>query len=831
MADVDWSQFIRPGAAPFGWTPPPSKTLGEIYAAYGDTGAMSGETEGLSPAMRQMIRRGLGRRLSEQTMAERQQTAEQAMRGAAYVAPNPLAAAAATGLTSQFMGDSSQETTARVASSLIPAAGGRLLQAGMQYAPMLTMAGLTAGASMLPTATQTVAADTNPNPYKWDEAAAAQRRKAAERTANGMPSRAGAKYLTEFQAQESQQRSETMKNAADWEASNKGKMDAANALEGFKKSIEPAARVLKPEIQNQIQNATSIDAASRIYNDSMNEYTQANRTFAERDPELMHVIQLGTAGLGALGAGRLAAGRANRLAQATREADAAHQAAYGPGVSETTQGALNDLAKKQGTLARLEKLSPYDARELAVGTALPWVTGTGIPSAIDIAESAPGSERNTKAWGSLADPWNMVRGGVEGFGGTVLGQFGGGLRRDFGGTKAAAEAMLETIRKTPSVAPGTVVHSGPQPSSPPPGAAPMPANPQAPGAPAPPVPVRPWETPMLYPYLSGAAARGSYAKAVREGKIEPPEGWRPPGMPRSRERKSGGATKQEPSDENGPPGPDEIARAAVNPRMYNPPATEFRPFEADYPKGFKADEQGRLLTDVGGKPLNPDARWTVGRRVVGGEDQGFPHSGPEYDALATALIRQPAQVVEPALLPKRAGTAVSGTTTVDPVRGPTAIRLNSGLSHEDMLKVYGHELGHVPDEIAGQISSKGLIGELKTVYNDLNNHWLAAERQRNPKVDPKSRPLLNSFTPETNGYKGSDVEREYIAEAIRAYMRDPTYMKNVAPKTAAAIRAAVNSNPNLSQHIQFNSLPLAGGIGAAAAAPGLLNSPAEQQQW
>ena len=37
-------------------------------------------------------------------------------------------------------------------------------------------------------------------------------------------------------------------------------------------------------------------------------------------------------------------------------------------------------------------------------------------------------------------------------------------------------------------------------------------------------------------------------------------------------------------------------------------------------------------------------------------------------------------------------------------------------------------------------------------------------------------------------------------------MTDPNYLKTVAPKTAAAIRAAVNGNPRLSKIIQFNSL-------------------------
>ena len=45
-----------------------------------------------------------------------------------------------------------------------------------------------------------------------------------------------------------------------------------------------------------------------------------------------------------------------------------------------------------------------------------------------------------------------------------------------------------------------------------------------------------------------------------------------------------------------------------------------------------------------------------------------------------------------------------------------------------------------------------------------------------------------------------------MAEAIRAYLADPNYLKTVAPKTAAAIREAVNSHPILSKIIQFNTM-------------------------
>jgi hypothetical protein len=72
--------------------------------------------------------------------------------------------------------------------------------------------------------------------------------------------------------------------------------------------------------------------------------------------------------------------------------------------------------------------------------------------------------------------------------------------------------------------------------------------------------------------------------------------------------------------------------------------------------------------------------------------------------------------------------------------------------------------------------------------------------------------------PQHVGYRNDDVKKELMAEAIRAYMVDPNYLKTVAPKTAAAIRAAVNEHPTLHKIIQFNTIAAlaAGGIDPAA---------------
>ena len=111
-------------------------------------------------------------------------------------------------------------------------------------------------------------------------------------------------------------------------------------------------------------------------------------------------------------------------------------------------------------------------------------------------------------------------------------------------------------------------------------------------------------------------------------------------------------------------------------------------------------------------------------------------------------------------------------------------------------------MSHLVDEVAGQIDTSGLSKELAGVYNTL-----ATGQER----------VRGLTGPQHLGYSKEAAPREMMAEAIRAYMTDPNYLKTVAPKTAAAIRAAVNSNPRLNKTIQFNSLAGALGLGAIGA--------------
>lgn len=237
-------------------------------------------------------------------------------------------------------------------------------------------------------------------------------------------------------------------------------------------------------------------------------------------------------------------------------------------------------------------------------------------------------------------------------------------------------------------------------------------------------------------------------------------------------------------------------RASINP-MYNLPDAPQRPFSADYPSGAPADATGRLATDIEGRPLTAD--FIAGRSRLGGKDETVTGTG--LNALATAATGEAPAAVAPGQIRGDAGRL---TRTANPETGKIEynISLNNKLTPTAQDMVLSHETGHAIDEMVGQVSADGLNAELKQIYNKQNNPNSYGSRL---------------FGPQNAGYSGADVPREYMAEAIRAYLTNPNWMKANAPKTAAAIRAAVNDNPRLSRVVQFNSLAPAAGVGLGAA--------------
>lgn len=253
--------------------------------------------------------------------------------------------------------------------------------------------------AMAPTAT---AEEKIENPYKWDETASQKRIKAAEKTGNP-------RTLREVTTQEGTQRGQTLKNAADWDNARLGKIQADNELEAYKKSVEPSARVLKPEVQEQIKNAKSTADASKIYNDAMNERINLSRTSYEKYGPEIEAAALSSAALGGGIGYRMASGRAKGLQRAQQAASDAFDLRYGnpaKGIAApTNQGTISQadaqLLKARNNLQSASSMSQHPNWKASAGlVSLPEATGVLGPNLYD-AMLSPYPEVKEKATNNL----------------------------------------------------------------------------------------------------------------------------------------------------------------------------------------------------------------------------------------------------------------------------------------------------------------------------------------------------------------------------------------------------------------------------------------------
>jgi len=217
--------------------------------------------------------------------------------------------------------------------------------------------------------------------------------------------------------------------------------------------------------------------------------------------------------------------------------------------------------------------------------------------------------------------------------------------------------------------------------------------------------------------------------------------------------------------------------------MYNLRDETPRPFEADYPLGGKFNEQGRLTYDIDGRPLSGRS-FLVGRTGAS-PDNPFPND--EFNTLAKKTTGRGIEISPQSELGRSAGETLLNSVS----RRPTGIKLSDQLTQSQAEKVLPHELGHALDQIAGEIPTKGLSKELKPLYNEMNTG---------------QRRVRNLTGPQHLGYSTQEAPRELMAEAIRGYLTNPNTIKTIAPKTAKRIRKFVNSNPELKDVIQFNSI-------------------------
>jgi hypothetical protein len=224
-------------------------------------------------------------------------------------------------------------------------------------------------------------------------------------------------------------------------------------------------------------------------------------------------------------------------------------------------------------------------------------------------------------------------------------------------------------------------------------------------------------------------------------------------------------------------GAESLASRSVS--LYNPPIKSSRPFAADYPSGAPADAAGRLAADIEGRPLV--AQYIVGRRTLGGADEALTPT--ELDAVVQEAIGAPPEAVTARALPR--GTVGGYRIVPGSEKIERSIVVRGDLPPDLKDKIVAHEAGHMIEDLAGAprpnslyraIPQDRLKTELRTIYNDLNNSYLAKARAQNPDIDPAKVYWGTGVTPEkTFGYAKADAPAEYIAEAIRAYMADPNY--------------------------------------------------------
>jgi hypothetical protein len=236
-----------------------------------------------------------------------------------------------------------------------------------------------------------------------------------------------------------------------------------------------------------------------------------------------------------------------------------------------------------------------------------------------------------------------------------------------------------------------------------------------------------------------------------------------------------------------------LFKSPVN-RLFNPNPKPQRPFFKDYPNGVELNDEGYITKDIEGRPLG--SSYIVGRTRVDTPDEGI--TPLDIESVGGMGIENPIDKIPASQL--RPGSL--GRTHLSYGR-PTKVEVLDSLPKAEMDIATAHEVGHVIDALAGQIPTKGLERELDFNYSALRTG--------------EERKFFQS-RPEDFGYKNPRLaDRERIAEAIRAYMVDPNYLKTVAPKTAARIREYVNSKPELSKIIQFNSLAAGGALSLGAA--------------
>jgi hypothetical protein len=245
----------------------------------------------------------------------------------------------------------------------------------------------------------------------------------------------------------------------------------------------------------------------------------------------------------------------------------------------------------------------------------------------------------------------------------------------------------------------------------------------------------------------------------------------------------------------------DIGSESKSASIYDPKPVDQRPFTDDYPQGTGQPDGSRLLFDIERRSISPTAL-VFGRRSVEGVDEGLK-KGTEFGLANDLGARTRLEARYGRNLRGAHGKYIGGENPL--------IVVDQALPTAKAEMVAGHEIGHLIDDNVlltinaggSRIPTDGIKKELRGVYESLNT--------------PGNFKPGKGLQPKDFGYPAKEVDAEYMAEAIRAYMRDPNWIKTVAPSTAKRIREYVNSNPKLNQVVHFNALAPVGAAGLLGA--------------
>lgn len=238
-------------------------------------------------------------------------------------------------------------------------------------------------------------------------------------------------------------------------------------------------------------------------------------------------------------------------------------------------------------------------------------------------------------------------------------------------------------------------------------------------------------------------------------------------------------TRDEPREALAPIPPHRVTHSGI----YSPPPTRARTLEEDYPPevwidGVPTDADGNLLYDVDGRRFGTGK--IVGRSRIDRPNSPLSSEG-EFGGLPERLSGKPFAY-------QNLGGTTVGATRAAITSGmvkPTQLLLDDQVLGPDESRILAHEIAHAieiigapPADMDGYYAGRFGIAaggrgtraddsvskQLRQIYKDLN------------------------YAPMGPRYTGDNITREYWAEAIRAYLESPDYIKNIAPDVARVIR-------------------------------------------